>query len=330
MRLLKLPKLFFQLLRYRVAVMLLMFLLLGIAVHDGLTGFSVYYLYAAISVICGYVAATSINDIADEKIDKVNHPGSEGRPLVSGEASVADLYTLNGLSAAASVLFAFIIGNTALVIALISVTISYAYSLRPAAISHRTHGAYFLLAVAYVLLPYWLGVAATGAVFGISDLYLTASLMALFFGRILLKDFRDRKGDTAYGKPTFLLKYGKRATVTLSAISILAGNALLLLSLRENGIIKLLLLEILFVLIYASGYMLLKARSFKSEQVAIGLGAKLGNGVVLSLLGLFILKGYNAPEGHALFFQAAITMLFAASFAYLAQRPKIAIIGYRG
>jgi 4-hydroxybenzoate polyprenyltransferase len=54
-----------------------------------------------------------------------------------------------------------------------------------------------------------------------------AALYLLFAGRIVLKDFRDRVGDAAYGKPTFLLLYGKRATCLVSAGAICAGDALL-------------------------------------------------------------------------------------------------------
>lgn len=56
---------------------------------------------AALTLALGasYVAATTVNDISDEEIDKINHPAGRGRPLVHGEATPADLWRLNLLSA---------------------------------------------------------------------------------------------------------------------------------------------------------------------------------------------------------------------------------------
>ena len=43
----------------------------------------------------------------------------------------------------------------------------------------------------------------------IHDGLLAASLMAFVLARINLKDFRDRTGDALYGRPTFLLRFGR-------------------------------------------------------------------------------------------------------------------------
>jgi 4-hydroxybenzoate polyprenyltransferase len=39
-----------------------------------------------------------------------------------------------------------------------------------------------------------------------------------FIARLLLKDFRDIEGDKKYNKTTFLIRYGKAATVTASGV----------------------------------------------------------------------------------------------------------------
>lgn len=88
----KLLRLYFRMLRYRVAIMLLVFFLLGVAAHRKITIFSFDYLWAAIALASSYVTATTINDITDRKIDSVNHPTSKGRPLITGEATEKDLY----------------------------------------------------------------------------------------------------------------------------------------------------------------------------------------------------------------------------------------------
>ena len=43
--------------------------------------------WAALALAASYVAATSVNDIADADVDRINHPGDRARPLVTGDAS---------------------------------------------------------------------------------------------------------------------------------------------------------------------------------------------------------------------------------------------------
>lgn len=316
-------------LRYRVAVMLLIFFFLGMAAH-GLITFDVKYVFGILALVFSYITATTINDIADRKIDEVNHPKSAGRPLVNRQATENDLKVLNLLSASLSLFFGLLIGPLASALIICSLALSYLYSLKPFIISHRTHFAHFMLSIAYVAIPYSLGVTASGYVFGSQDLSLVVPLMLLFFGRILLKDFRDRKGDAKFKKPTFLLKYGKTATCLISAFSILLGNIGLLFALRPENIVLLAMLQCYFICIYIMAYRLWKAKGKEHEQVAIGIGAKMGNSFLLNLLGLLILAGYNAPVLHRLIFTGIFLSIAIADFALLLAKPGYAIIGYRG
>ena len=54
---------------------------------------------------------------------------------------------------------------------------------------------------------------------------LLAGLYVGFIGRILLKDFRDVRGDALFGKRTFLVRHGRRTTCRLSAVLWTAGTA---------------------------------------------------------------------------------------------------------
>ena len=202
----KLLRLYFRMLRYRVAVMLLLFFLLSIAVHQKITNFSLEYIWAVIALASSYVAATTMNDIADRKIDSVNHPSSKGRPLTTGEATESDLYFVHVLAVAIVVAFSLLISIKALVILALSLLINYIYSLPPLKLSYRTHFAPVILSVAYVFIPYWLGTVVAQSVIQRQEMFFIVGLLFLFFGRIILKDFRDRKGDALYGKPTFLLE----------------------------------------------------------------------------------------------------------------------------
>src|SRR5205823_9839649 len=68
----KLPRLYVVMLRYRIAAMVAMFMLLG-AAREARLELGPRYLWAALALASSYVAATALNDLADEEIDKVNH-----------------------------------------------------------------------------------------------------------------------------------------------------------------------------------------------------------------------------------------------------------------
>src|SRR5439155_15971075 len=214
-----------RMLRYRVAAMVWMFMLLAAARAEGLTRFSWDYIWATIALASSYVTATAVNDIADEQIDLVNHPRDNGRPLVSGDASPRDLYRLHAVAAGLALASAVAIGRAAVAVIACSLAIAWAYSLPPLRFSYRTYLAPLVLGIAYVGVPYELGTLAAG---GHVDFTFAAALFALFVARINLKDFRDRRGDALYGRPTLLLRFGKDVTCLVSLLALIVGNALLL------------------------------------------------------------------------------------------------------
>src|SRR5207244_4768415 len=100
-------------------------------------------------------------------------------------------------------------------------------SARPVRLSYRVAGAPLALGVAYVLVPYCLGIVAASGSLHHALSALTFALFLLFTARILLKDFRDREGDARYGKPTLLLRFGKTATCTASLCALVAADVVL-------------------------------------------------------------------------------------------------------
>ena len=82
--------LFLRMLCWRVAVTLWFFLLIGAAAQGPLRP-GVALLLAAASLSASYVVATTVNDIADRDVDRINHPRDAGRPLVTGSASEREL-----------------------------------------------------------------------------------------------------------------------------------------------------------------------------------------------------------------------------------------------
>jgi homogentisate phytyltransferase/homogentisate geranylgeranyltransferase len=321
--------LYWRMLRYRVAAMILLFMLLGSAWHGGLRTLDAPVLLVALALASSYVCATSVNDISDREIDRINHPDDAGRPLVTGTAGTGDLWTLFGVSGVLAVALSFAAGLTAAGIMVLSVAIGVLYSLPPARLSYRTFLAPLTLAVAYVGIPYWVGVVAVGDGLRMWDLPLLASLYMLFAGRIVLKDFRDREGDALYGKPTFLLRYGKRATCLASLCAVCAGDAFLVVSLADKlwlaGVLQLYVAGVVIML-----HVLYRSDDRKDEQLSIGVGAKLGNGLLTTLLGCLVLANQQATWATQAVFGFALTVLYMLTFVRFLRHPERANIGYKG
>jgi 4-hydroxybenzoate polyprenyltransferase len=211
-------------LRYRVAAMVCMFMLLGAAFHEGLGSAGARVLWAAFALGLSYVAATTLNDVADRDLDRVNHPGDAGRPLVFGTARARELYALHVIAALLALTSAAALGLAAVATVGVSLAIGQAYSVRPLRLSYRTWLAPSILGVAYVLVPYALDLVA-GAQPDRRDAVFAGALYLWFIARINLKDFRDREGDALYGRPTLLLRFGRRTTCWVSvALSPQAGG----------------------------------------------------------------------------------------------------------
>jgi 4-hydroxybenzoate polyprenyltransferase len=325
----KMLTLYWTLLRFRVAVMIVLFMLLGAAWHRGLTSIDAPVLLMVLALASSYVSATSVNDIADREIDEINHPGDRGRPLVTGAARTADLWVLFVVSSVLAVALGLAAGPVAAGIMLLSVVIGALYSLPPARLSYRTFLAPLTLVVAYVGIPYWAGVVVVGESLQTTDLPLLTALYLLFAGRIILKDFRDREGDAAFDKPTFLLKYGKKATCLASLCALCAGDALLVASLADRWWLAA-LLQLYIVSIMIMLYRLYRASSRKDEQLSIGVGAKMGNGLLVTLLGALILSNQGADWITQFIFGLALTALYALTFIDFLRHPEHAVIGYKG
>jgi 4-hydroxybenzoate polyprenyltransferase len=321
-----LPRLYVVMLRYRVAAMVALFLLLGAARESELE-LGWRHLLAALALASSYVSATALNDLADEEIDKVNHPRDAGRPLVEGWAGRQDLRLLCRLAALLALCLAVPLGGAAVALVGVALLMSEAYSAGPLRLSHRVAGAPLLLGVAYVVVPYGLGIeAAEGNLTHVAS-RLTGGLFLLFGARIVLKDFRDRAGDAQFGKPTLLLRFGKSATCALSLAALVTADGVLAVSLDPT------LAVLLQPFVLAVGLMLWRlwrAAEPRAEQVAIGVGARMGNGLLLTMLAWLVMEGAGASAAEAFVVSTAVVAAFSLSFLSLAARPDEVLIGYKG
>jgi 4-hydroxybenzoate polyprenyltransferase len=321
-------RLFLRMLRWRVAVTLWFFLLIGAAAQGPLRP-DVALLLATLSLAASYVVATTVNDIADRDVDRINHPRDAGRPLVSGSATERDLWRTNAVAAPLALAAAAVAGGPLLAVSAVSLAIGYGYSLRPVRLSYRTWLAPVVLAVAYAIVPYALGLLAAGGRVDRLDILLCAALYALFLARINLKDFRDRAGDAAYGKPTLLLAHGKRVTCVVTGVAVVAGCGTLVAALGGGvgvvSVVSLLAAGILWML-----GRLWRASEPRAEQIAIGLGAKMGNGLLACTLAWLVLEAQGAPEGMRVLVVGFVALVYWSVLLSLAGRSDDVEIVYKG
>jgi chlorophyll synthase len=313
--------------RFRVAVTMWTFMLLGVARHaeaaPNLRLFS-----ALVALAASYAVATSLNDVADAEIDHVNRPRDASRPLIAGTASPSDLRVTAAIAAPLAAVAALPLGPGGIAAIGCGLLLAYCYSAAPIRLSHRSLLAPLTLTVAYVAVPYALGIVVAEGRPNAGDVPLVAGLLVLFFARIILKDLRDRLGDEAFGKPTLLLRLGKDAVCVTSVAGVVLGTGLILVGLAAPAAIATVLLA------EAAGivWMLVRLRTRtdpREEQIAIGTAARAGNALLITALAWLLLSGDGASMSSASLIVGSLGAIFAVSFLDLALRPDRVRIGYK-
>lgn len=324
----KFLRLLLYMIRYKSALVLVLFMTLSILIHDSsaVLLFSWSSLFAALALVFVYACATCVNDIADWEIDKVNLKGHTDRPLVTGEGNRRDLIILASATAFVATALAFLVNLSLVLVVLLGLLLNTVYSLRPIQISHRATITPFYLALCYVLVAYLAGYAvALGAGQEFNWPYL-AAFYFLFLARISLKDFRDRKGDALAKKPTLILNYGKNIVCLLSFASMIIGGGCMLLAVRDwiylQIIVSLLLLSLVVV-----EYKLFTAKKELLELLSVGYGARMGNGILFALLGTLLLQAYGAEAADMITFYCGLLLLYGWMFWQYIKHPELFYFG---
>jgi hypothetical protein len=126
-----------------------------------------------------------------------------------------------------------------------------------------------------------------------------------------------------------LLRFGKSVTCAVSAAALVAADVLLMVALRPPGAV---MLALQFFVI-AIAFMLRRlwlADDPRDEQVSIGLGARMGNGLLLTSLTWLILMESGAPAQDRVILPLLLAAGFAVQLVVLASRPDEVLIGYKG
>ena len=186
-----------------------------------------------------------------------------------------------------------------------------------------------VLAIACVVLPYLIGLAAADVAPDAFDARVIGCFLALFAGRILLKDFRDRRGHAAFGKRTFLLTQGKDATIAAVYACVVAGSVVLLTVLPPNAVLVV-AVETYFLAIGLQLHRLWRAGDVDDERLAIALGALMGNALVLTWLGFVMLGGAGAGSVEQGAFTVVLASMFWFAYVYMSTRPQAELAACRG
>jgi 4-hydroxybenzoate polyprenyltransferase len=249
---------------------------------------SVVAMLPALGVVAAFlVFSVALNDLADLEIDRVNLAGCADRPLVVGAARRAHMVgTAAGAAVVALVVAAFV-GWAALGVTGAGLVVSAAYSLPPIGLSGRGAVASLVLPACYVAVPFLVGVFSTSASIGPANVVLLAGLYVGFIGRILLKDFRDVRGDALFGKRTFLVRHGRAPTCRFAAAGWTGGTALTLFagSMRAHTNLGLYVsYGVALVAVLALLVALSRDRGPRRDELIISTIAIVGRGSLLALL----------------------------------------------
>lgn len=264
--------------------------------------------------------SVACNDLADEAIDRVNLPGDGRRPLVAGTANRHEMVVLACGSAVVALGASCTLRWPGIVVTVAGLACSAAYSLRPVRLADRGAVASVALPACYVAVPYLLGILAVRPSVRPADLALLAGLYVGFIGRILLKDFRDVRGDTLFGKRTFLVRHGRRWTCRFSAACWTVGAVLLVVAVPHPG--AALIGGSAAYLVMSLGLLraLASARSHRREEALIAALAITGRGLIVSVLAYLSMTGAGWSPVAVAAGLAALLGLTAGQAALMARR----------
>lgn len=196
-----------------------------------LTAFKLFL--AAIVMAAWYINGSALNDYSDYEIDRINLKGDKDRPIVSGQASRKEVLQAAMITGSVAIVLSALLSWRHLLAVVVLLILNVAYSVKPFQISRRGGLAPLILPVGYIVLPFSMGYFLLLPSIGDTLIILTAAYYSHFIGRIILKDYRDVKGDRQHGKLTFLLRRGNLAVCMVSGAAVTLGVVLTLYGLKS-------------------------------------------------------------------------------------------------
>lgn len=244
-----------RLLRAQTYLIIGIQLLISIAVVSNTSGTSfssmilqhfVNFVLCWLSIAFWYIHATALNDLADFEIDKINLSKDKDRPLIMGEASKGSITAIAITAGMVGLTTTLLINKSTALLMLVMLALNWAYSMPPIRISYRGGLAQLLLPLGYVVFPFLLGIVAFDGDLYQQTIIILVGLYLLFSSRVLLKDFRDVKGDRKHGKLTFLLRHSTATVAKTAIITYVLGIIIFIVEILEIGF-AILLVPLVFI-----------------------------------------------------------------------------------
>jgi 4-hydroxybenzoate polyprenyltransferase len=267
--------------RPAVIVLLMMFAVTGVA-QTGRPASTLVLFRVLLTVTAFLLFSVAWNDLADEAIDRVNLPGQ--RPLTTGAATRSEFAVIGVASGLLALAASATLGWRVLIVTAAGLALSAAYSVRPVRLADRGAVASLVLPACYVAVPYLIGLLPRGHRVTPDDLALAGGLYLGFIGRILLKDFRDVRGDALFGKRTFLVRHGRRTTCAVSSASFVAGTAAVLVAAQHLTALLACAEAVCLAGVLAALRSLAAEPTARREEALISSVAILGRGMILLVL----------------------------------------------
>ena len=268
---------------------------------------SPYTIFAILPMIAFTIHANSINDLSDYTIDKINLKNASDRPLVSNDLNRMQFWILHLMSGVVMILLSLLYGREALILTLAVLAIDYAYSLQPLRITNRTFLSPAVLAITYTYYSFSIGYWAADSTNAYPWL-LTIGLCFGFIARLLLKDFRDIKGDKQHGKITFLVKYGAKTTTITSGLFWLLSMFLVTIAL-SFGISLLVILTFGAFVVCIWLYHLARTTDQSKQQKYVKNIAKFANIAILVILTYLLASAEDAANTDTVTMLVGVTLM---------------------
>lgn len=308
-----------------VAVLLALFATIG-AEAAGAGGRYGLLVTAFVAVLGYLLFSVAVNDVADQAIDQVNLAGDRRRPLITGAANRRDMIALACAGAGCALGAAAVLGVAVTATTAAGLALSAGYSLRPMRLAERGAVAALVLPGGYVVVPFLAGFFGGGGRIDAHVVVMLAGLYLAFVGRILLKDFRDVRGDALFGKRTFLVRHGRLWTCRFSAVMWAAGAALIAASAGSAAVA----LRAAYALAVVAALPILHRLAHdphpRRDERRISALAIVGRGMLVALLAQLGAQrlGFAAPGSAALIaWITALTALQAVTMVRRGPRPQL-------
>ena len=153
-----------------------------------------------------YGVVAIMNDLSDIETDRINE--RRDIPYANGALTERQLRFIMMILAGVTTAVAWIIHSHMVIWAGVYMLLGYMYSSGWWVLKNRGVWATILLGVCYGAVPWLMAASVIGGEFSLLLLLLAMASCIFSMGIVVLKDFKDEKGDMATGKKTLLVRYG--------------------------------------------------------------------------------------------------------------------------